>query len=323
MSSDALEPVLVAGAAGMVGSAVCRALAAAGIEHIAATRQAVDLTRQHDVAVYLAGTRPASVVLAAARVGGIHANDTFPADFIAENLMIQSNVLQSAFDCGVTRLVFLGSSCIYPKLAAQPIEESALLTGPLEPTNEAYAIAKIAGIKMCESFNRQHGTDYRSLMPTNLYGPGDNFHPEHSHVIPALMQRIHDAKEAGAASVVIWGSGAPMREFLHVDDLARAICHVLTVPATRYWADVPARESHVNVGTGVDVSIRELAELLAAVVGFDGDLVFDPSKPDGTPRKVLNVERIHALGWRASIDFMTGLEETYRWYVANRASART
>jgi len=296
-----LGNVLVAGAAGMVGGAVCRALEATGHEFVAATRAEVDWTDQAASRSYFERVKPDSAVLAAAKVGGIHANDTLPADFIADNLSIQSNFISAAHACGVERLLFLGSSCIYPKLANQPIAESELLSGPLEPTNEAYAIAKIAGIKTCESFNRQHGTDYRSLMPTNLYGPGDNFHPENSHVIPALI---------------------PMREFLHVDDLARAVVHVLGLKRELFWSQVSQRESHVNVGTGVDVTIRELAETIARVVGYEGKLVFDSSKPDGTPRKVLNVDRLAALGFRPSIEFEQGLKESYQWFLEHREDAR-
>lgn len=317
-----LGNVLVAGAAGMVGGAVCRALEATGHEFVAATRAEVDWTDQAASRSYFERVKPDSAVLAAAKVGGIHANDTLPADFIADNLSIQSNFISAAHACGVERLLFLGSSCIYPKLANQPIAESELLSGPLEPTNEAYAIAKIAGIKTCESFNRQHGTDYRSLMPTNLYGPGDNFHPENSHVIPALIRRIHEARESSAGEVVIWGTGTPMREFLHVDDLARAVVHVLGLKRELFWSQVSQRESHVNVGTGVDVTIRELAETIARVVGYEGKLVFDSSKPDGTPRKVLNVDRLAALGFRPSIEFEQGLKESYQWFLEHREDAR-
>lgn len=318
-----LGKVLVAGAAGMVGSAICRSLRVAGTEVVAATRADVDWTNQASAEAYFAHARPDVAVLAAAKVGGIHANDTYPAQFIAENIAIQSNFISAAHEHGVQRLVFLGSSCIYPKMAPQPIVESSLLSGPLEATNEAYAIAKIAGIKTCESYNRQYGRDYRSLMPTNLYGPGDNFHPENSHVIPALMRRIHEAKQADAKKVVIWGTGTPMREFLHVDDLAAATAHLLCLSPESYWAEVPQRESHVNVGTGIDVTIRELAEALKQVIGFAGELEFDSSKPDGTPRKVLNVDRLARLGFSAQIEFARGLADTYQWYLDNKKSMRT
>jgi len=314
--------VLVAGAAGMVGGAVCRALESAGHPVVAATRAEVDWTDQGAAHNYVEALKPDCAVLAAAKVGGIHANDTFPADFIADNIAIQGNFISAAHASGVKRVLFLGSSCIYPKLASQPIVESELLSGPLEPTNEAYAIAKIAGIKTCESYNRQHGTDYRSLMPTNLYGPGDNFHPENSHVIPALMRRIHEAREASAEEVAIWGTGTPRREFLHVDDLARAVTHVLQMPAEEFWSQIPERESHVNVGTGVDVTIRELAETLQRVIGYRGRLSFDASKPDGTPRKVLNVDRLAALGFRAEIEFEQGLTESYQWFLNHQHDAR-
>lgn len=306
----------------MVGGAVCRALERAGHTVVAATRAEVDWTDQAAAHSYVGRVQADCAVLAAAKVGGIHANDTFPADFIADNIAIQSNFISAAHACGINRVLFLGSSCIYPKHATQPIVESELLSGPLEPTNEAYAVAKIAGIKTCESYNRQHGTDYRSLMPTNLYGPGDNFHPENSHVIPALIRRIHEAHQASAEEVVIWGTGTPRREFLHVDDLARAVTHVLKMQAKEYWSVVPQRESHVNVGTGIDVTIRELAETLQRVIGYNGQLAFDTSKPDGTPRKVLNVDRLAALGFRADIEFEQGLRESYQWFLDHQHDAR-
>ncbi|MEM7219617.1 MAG: GDP-L-fucose synthase [Pseudomonadota bacterium] len=322
-SSEPLGRVLVAGAAGMVGAAVVRRLRKLEVETVAATRADVDWTDQAAAGAYFRAHRPDTAVLAAAKVGGIHANDTYPADFIAENLAIQNNFIGAAFAQGVTRLIFLGSSCIYPKLASQPIAESELLGGTLEPTNEAYALAKIAGIKMCESYNRQHGTDYRSLMPTNLYGPGDNFHPENSHVIPALLRRIDEARRSAAPEVVIWGTGSPRREFLHVDDLAAAVTHVAQLSRSEFWGHVPERESHVNVGTGIDITIRELAETVARVVGYEGALRFDASKPDGTPRKVLNVDRLSALGFRAGIDFEAGLRDTYRWFTEHQATLRS
>ena len=316
------ERVLVAGAAGMVGSAICRTLGEQGFEVLAATRQDIDWTEQSAAVAYFEKHNPDVAILAAAKVGGIHANNTYPADFIADNLAIQNHFIGSAHAIGVERLIFLGSSCIYPKLAKQPIVESELLNGPLEPTNDAYAVAKIAGIKTCEAFNRQHGTDYRSLMPTNLYGPGDNFHPENSHVIPALMRRIHEAKDKGLDEVVIWGTGSPRREFLHVDDLARAVAHIVQIDRQAYWSVVPERESHINVGTGVDITIRELAETLQKVVGFEGSLRFDSDKPDGTPRKVLNVQRLESLGFCASTEFEAGLVDTYQWFLANQHSMR-
>ncbi|MGK2915165.1 MAG: GDP-L-fucose synthase family protein, partial [Porticoccaceae bacterium] len=262
------------------------------------------------------------VYVAAAKVGGIHANDTYPADFLYQNLMVECNLIHGAFCANVGRLLFLGSSCIYPKNAPQPMTEEALLTGVLEPTNEPYAIAKIAGIKLCESYARQHGCDFRSLMPTNLYGENDNFHAENSHVIPALMRRFHDAKAALAPEVVVWGSGTPMREFLHVDDLAAACTHVMELSADDYASVTTPRCSHLNVGTGVDCSIRELAALIAEVVGYQGSVRFDTSKPDGTPRKLLDVSRMQRLGWRPTIGLREGLAATYAWYVAH-AQVRT
>lgn len=299
----------------MVGSAIVRALDAAGrYEIVTRARAELDLTRQADVEAFFASTPLDSVVLAAARVGGIHANDTFPAEFIRDNLSIQCNVIHAAHRAGVQRLLFLGSSCIYPRDAEQPIREEALLTGPVEATNEPYAIAKIAGIKLCESYNRQYGRDYRSVMPTNLYGPHDNFHPENSHVIPGLLRRFHEAVAAGAPEVVVWGTGTPRREFMHVDDLASACLHVMELDAALLHAHVRPRLSHVNVGTGADCTIRELAETLAAVTGYRGRLRFDPSRPDGTPRKLLDVSRLAALGWRARIPLEAGLRDTYAWF---------
>ena len=262
------------------------------------------------------------MILAAARVGGILANNTYPAEFIHENLMIAANVIHGAWAAGVRRLLQLGSSCIYPKHAGQPMAEDALLTGPLEPTNEPYAIAKIAAIKLCESYNRQYGTDYRSVMPTNLYGPGDNFHPENSHVLPALIRRFHEAKTEGRDEVTIWGTGTPRREFLHVDDMADASLFVLDLPQEAYAANTRPMASHINVGTGEDVSIRELAGLVADVVGFTGAVLTDPSKPDGTPRKLLDVSRLAALGWRARTPLREGIAGTYRWYLENADAAR-
>lgn len=315
--------VFVAGHRGMVGSAIVRRLQALGYDRIlTAGRDELDLTRADDVKRYFEGRRIDQVVLAAAKVGGIHANNTFPAEFIHENLMIEANVVHAAHLAGVQRLLFLGSSCIYPRLAPQPMREDALLTGTLEATNEPYAIAKIAGIKLCESYNRQYGRDYRSVMPTNLYGPGDNFHPDNSHVIPALLRRFHEATAAKAAEVVIWGSGTPRREFLHVDDMAAASVHVLELPPEIYWAHTQPMLSHINVGTGRDCTIRELAETVARVTGFQGRLSFDASKPDGTPRKLLDVSRLAALGWQATIELEPGLRNAYAWFLAHSGDAR-
>jgi GDP-L-fucose synthase len=315
-SRDLEASIFVAGHRGMVGSAVVRRLRALGYRRIlTANRDELDLTQQAQVQTYFAQHPIEHVVLAAAKVGGIVANNTLPADFILDNLLIQANVIQAAHAAGVQRLMFLGSSCIYPRLAPQPMREEALLTGTLEPTNEPYAVAKIAGIKLCESFNRQHGRDYRSVMPTNLYGPGDNFHPEHSHVVPALMRRLHEAKLANATEVVIWGSGTPRREFLHVDDMAAATVHVMELDAAVWQTQTQPMLSHINVGTGVDVTIAELAQRMARVVGFAGSLRFDASKPDGAPRKLMDVSRLAALGWRASTDLDIGLQETYAWFV--------
>ena len=302
----------------MVGSAIVRRLRALGYANIlTADRAQLDLLAQHAVRAFFAAQKIDQVYLAAAKVGGIHANNTYPAEFIHQNMVIQANVIHAAHGSGVQRLLFLGSACIYPRDAPQPMKEEALLTGPLEPTNEPYAVAKIAGIKLCESYNRQYGRDYRSVMPTNLYGPHDNYHPENSHVIPALLGRFHAAVQRGDAQVVIWGSGTPMREFLHVDDMAAACVHVMELAPDTYRAHTQPMLSHVNVGTGVDCTIQELAETLARVTGFAGQMVFDASKPDGTPRKLLDVSRMQALGWRASIGLEDGLRDAYRWYVEN------
>ena len=298
--------IWVAGHRGLVGSAIVRRLQAeAGHDLLLATREELDLTDQAAVDAFVAEHRPQQVYLAAARVGGIYANDTLAAEFIRDNLAIQTNVIHSAWRHGVQKLCFLGSSCIYPRLAAQPMNEDALLTGPLEPTNQWYAIAKIAGVKMCQAYRRQYGFDAISLMPTNLYGPGDNFDPLHSHVLPALIRRFHEAREAGAESVTIWGTGTPRREFLHVDDLAQAAVFLM-----RTYSD----EKIINVGVGEDISILELAQLIAEVVGFTGAILTDPSKPDGTPRKLLDVSRINALGWEAQIPLREGIEQTYEWF---------
>jgi GDP-L-fucose synthase len=312
------EVIYVAGHRGMVGSAIVRRLQALGyVNLITATHAELDLTDQAAVRAFFARRRINHVVLAAAKVGGIHANNTYPADFIYQNLMMQANVIHEAHRVGVQRLLFLGSSCIYPRLAAQPMSEEALLTGPLEPTNEPYAVAKIAGIKLCESYNRQHGRDYRSVMPTNLYGPGDNYHPENSHVIPALIRRFHEAVQTGATEVTLWGSGTPRREFLHVDDMAAASVHVMELPLETYRAHTQPMLSHINVGTGVDCTIRELAEIIARVTGFTGRLSWDTTKPDGAPRKLMDVSRLAALGWSAGIDLHHGLRGTYKWYVSH------
>ena len=315
--------IFVAGHAGMVGSAIVRRLQALGYRHITtATRAELDLTSQAAVQQFFATRTIEHVVLAAAKVGGIFANSTLPADFLYENLMIEANVIHSAHLAGIKHLLFLGSSCIYPRVVPQPMREEALLTATLEPTNEPYAIAKIAGIKLCESYNRQFGRDYRSVMPTNLYGPGDNFHPDNSHVIPALLRRFQEAAETAAPEVVIWGSGNQMREFLHVDDMAAASVHVMALDHATYAAHTQPMLSHINVGTGEDCSIRLLAETIARVVGYRGRLVFDSSKPDGTPRKLMDVTRLTALGWQASIPLEAGLRQAHAWFIEHRAQAR-
>lgn len=308
--------IFLAGHRGMVGGAILRRLQnVENADVITRTSQELDLTDQAAVRRFFRTERPEAVILAAAKVGGIHANNTYPADFIYENLMIEANVIHEAFSAGVGRLLQLGSSCIYPRAAAQPMAEDALLTGPLEPTNEPYAIAKIAGIKLCESYNRQHGVDYRSVMPTNLYGPGDNFHPQNSHVLPALMRRFHEARAAGAASVTIWGSGTPRREFLHVDDMAEASLFVMNLPQDVYARETEPMLSHINVGSGTDVTILELARTIASVVGFEGEILTDPSKPDGTMRKLMNVDRLSRLGWQARTGLREGIEGTYQWFL--------
>lgn len=317
------KTVYVAGHQGMVGSALLRRLTELdGVSLVTATHSELDLTRQSEVEQFFQDLAIDDVYLAAAKVGGIHANNEYPADFIYQNLMMECNVIHAAWKSSVARLLFLGSSCIYPRLADQPIDEAQLLAGQLEPTNEPYAVAKIAGIKLCESYNRQHGTDYRSVMPTNLYGENDNFHPQNGHVVPAMLARFHDAVVNQAAEVGVWGSGKPKREFLHVDDMADACVHVMNLSPDQYWRAANARMSHINIGTGVDCTIRELAESIAKVVGFEGEITFDTNKPDGTPRKLLNNQRIHALGWRARIDLEQGLGATYQWFLENESSLR-
>jgi GDP-L-fucose synthase len=309
--------IFVAGHRGMVGSAIVRQLSKQlDVTLVLAVRSELDLTNSVAVQAFMQLHKPDQVYFAAAKVGGIHANNTFPAQFIKDNLVMQSNVIHEAYKAGVQNLLFLGSSCIYPQLAKQPMSEDFLLTGTLEPTNEPYAIAKIAGIKMCESFNRQYGVDYRCVMPTNLYGENDNFHPQNSHVIPAMMGRFHEAKLAGSKKVVVWGTGKPMREFLHVDDMAEACVHVMNLPYDEFFAAVPNPMcSHINVGTGRDVTIAELAATMAKVVGFEGSVEFDTSKPDGTPRKLMDVSRLGLLGWEYSVELEQGLGMTYEWFL--------
>lgn len=323
MSRRLDDAIFVAGHRGMVGSAIVRRLESLGYRNlVTATRAELDLTDQTAVRAFFARQRIDHVVLAAAKVGGIHANNAYPAEFIAENLAIQLNVIDAAHRADVQRLLFLGSSCIYPREAPQPMREEALLTGPLEPTNEPYAIAKIAGIKLCESYNRQYGRDYRSVMPTNLYGPGDNFHPENSHVIPALMRRFHDAVQSGAAEVVVWGSGNPRREFLHVDDMAAASVHVMELDQAAWQPEGQPPRSHVNVGSGRECTIRELAQAVARVAGFPGRISFDASRPDGAPRKMQDVSQLAALGWHAGITLDDGLRDAYAWFREHASEAR-
>jgi GDP-L-fucose synthase len=311
------DKIYVAGHRGMVGSAIVRQLVAKGFNNIITrTHSELDLCEQSAVRDFMQAEAPDYVVLAAAKVGGIHANNTYPAEFIYQNMMMEANVIHEAYRSGGNNLLFLGSSCIYPKMAEQPMTEKALLTGVLEPTNEPYAIAKIAGIKLCESYNRQYGANYRSVMPTNLYGENDNFHPENSHVIPAMMRRFHEAKVNGDKEVIVWGSGKPMREFLHVDDMAAASIHVMLLDDETYQANTEPMLSHINVGTGIDCTIRELAETMKRVVGFENGLVFDKTKPDGAPRKLMDVTRLRGLGWNSSTDLETGLRATYLWYVS-------
>jgi GDP-L-fucose synthase len=324
MSSRRTEKIYVAGHRGMVGSAIVRALKKQGLTNIVTrTHAELDLTNQADVQRFFAQENPTQVYLAAAKVGGIHANNTYPADFIYQNLMVQANVVDAAFRSGVQKLLFLGSSCIYPRMAQQPMREDALLTGVLEPTNEPYAIAKIAGIKLCESYNRQYGqslgVDYRSLMPTNLYGPGDNYHPENSHVIPALIRRFHDAKVAKSPSVAIWGTGSPRREFLYVDDMAAASLHLMQLPKGLYEQYTQPMQSHINVGSGSDLTIADLARHIANIVGYTGQIEFDASKPDGSPIKWMDSSRLNALGWLPQINLQQGLATAYQDFVSHHA----
>ena len=309
--------IYVAGHRGMVGSAIVRTLQQHGQTNIVTrTHAQLDLTNQAAVQAFFEEEKPVQVYLAAAKVGGIHANNTYPAEFIYQNLMMEANIIHSAWRSGVQKLLFLGSSCIYPKLAPQPMREDALLTGPLEPTNEPYAIAKIAGIKLCESYNRQygqsHGVDYRSVMPTNLYGPGDNYHPENSHVIPALIRRFHEAKVSKAPSVAIWGTGTPRREFLYVDDMAAASVHVMNLDPAIYSAQTQPMQSHINVGCGSDITIAQLAQAVSQAVGYQGNIDFDPTKPDGSPRKLMDSSRLNALGWQAKVALEQGLMQAYQ-----------
>lgn len=323
MMNETKKRIFVAGHNGMVGSAIVRQLEKAkDVEIVVRSRKEMDLLNQQAVYDFFQNEKIEQVYLAAAKVGGIHANNTYPADFIYENLMIECNIIHSAHMANIQKLLFLGSSCIYPKLAEQPMSESALLTGTLEETNEPYAISKIAGIKLCESYNRQYGRDYRSVMPTNLYGPGDNFHPENSHVIPALLRRFHEAKLNGDKEVIAWGSGKPMREFLYVDDMAAATVHIMKLDETIYGQNTEPMLSHINVGTGIDCEIRELVETVAKVVGFEGSIKFDVSKPDGAPRKLMNVERLKSLGWSASVDLQVGLRLAYQWFIDNQDKFR-
>jgi len=313
---DKSDKIYIAGHRGLVGSAIVRQLEERGFTNLLMrTHKELDLTNQAQVQTFFKQEKPDYVILAAAKVGGIHANNTYPADFIYQNMMIEANVINSAYENKVKRLLFLGSTCIYPKAVEQPMHEDALLTGVLEPTNEPYALAKIAGIKLCESYNRQHGTDFRSVMPTNLYGINDNFHPENSHVIPALMRRFHEAKVNNDAEVIVWGTGNAMREFLYVDDMAEASLFVLELDEQTYQANTRPMLSHINVGTGKDVIIREMAETMKEVVGFKGNLTFDTTKPDGSPRKLIDVSRLSNMGWKYSINLEDGLKKTYEWYL--------
>lgn len=313
------DKIYVAGHTGLVGSAIIRQLEAQGFNNLLTrTHKELDLINQSQVQNFFDEHKPAYVIIAAGKVGGIHANDTYPADFIYQNMMIEANVMHSSYKNDVKRLLFLGSSCIYPRAAQQPMREDALLTDVLESTNEPYAIAKITGIKLCESYNRQHGTDFRSVMPTNLYGINDNFHPENSHVIPALMRRFHEAKINNAENVIVWGSGKAMREFLYVDDMAKASIFILTLDENIYHSNTKPMLSHINVGTGKDISIQEVAETMKLVVGYEGSVSFDTSKPDGPPRKLIDVSRLSSMGWNYTTELREGLEKTYNWYLINQ-----
>lgn len=314
--------IYVAGHNGMVGSAFLRRLQAQGVETITRSHADLDLTDQSAVRNFLRAERPDAVIIAAAKVGGIMANNTYPAEFIYENLMIEANLIHQSYKADVGRLLFLCSSCIYPRGAEQPMVEKALLTGTLEPTNEPYAVAKIAGIKLCESYNRQYGTDYRSVMPTNLYGLGDNFHPENSHVLPAMMCRFHEAAATGLPEVVIWGSGRPLREFLHVDEMVEGALFVQNLDADVYRANTESMQSHINLGSGAEVSISDLARLMADVTGYQGEIVFDTTKPDGTPRKLLDTSRLTAMGWHSKMPLRQGIADTYEWFKSNVADLR-
>lgn len=315
--------IYIAGHRGMVGSAIKQSLEKRkGLTIITRSHGELDVIDQHAVNKFFTTERPDQVYLAAARVGGIHANNTLPANFIYENLMIEANVINAAWRTGVQRLLFLGSSCIYPRLAPQPMTEATLLTGALEPTNEPYAIAKIAGIKLCETYNRQHGTDFRSVMPTNLYGPGDNYHPENSHVIPGLIRRFHEAKLQKSESICVWGTGTPKREFLYTDDMAAACTYIMAFDKSNYTEQTAPMQSHINIGTGDEVTIRELAESIAQVVGFNGQIEFDPHKPDGPPRKLLNVSLLNKLGWRAKTSLLDGLRLAYKDFCAKPIKIR-
>ena len=312
------DKIYIAGHRGLVGSAIVRHLEEKGCSNLLTrTHSELDLTNQMEVQNFFKQEKPDYVILAAAKVGGIHANNTYPADFIYQNIMIEANVINSAYENKVKRLLFLGSTCIYPRAVKQPMREDALLTGVLEPTNEPYALAKISGIKLCESYNRQHGTDFRSVMPTSLYGINDNFHPENSHVIPALMQRFHKAKVNNSKEVTVWGTGKAMREFLYVDDMAKASVFVLELDKKTYLANTQTMLSHINIGTGIDVTTRELAETMKQVIGFKGELIFDTEKPDGAPRKLIDVSRLSNMGWKYSVELRHGLEQTYKWYLKN------
>ena len=313
------DKIYIAGHRGLVGSAIVRHLEEKGCSNLLTrTHSELDLTNQMEVQNFFKQEKPDYVILAAAKVGGIHANNTYPADFIYQNIMIEANIINSAYENKVKRLLFLGSTCIYPRAVEQPMREDALLTGVLEPTNEPYALAKISGIKLCESYNRQHSTDFRSVMPTSLYGINDNFHPKNSHVIPALMQRFHKAKINNSAEVTVWGTGKAMREFLYVDDMAKASIFVLELDKKTYHANTQTMLSHINIGTGIDVTTRELAETMKQVIGFKGELIFDTEKPDGAPRKLIDVSRLSNMGWKYSVELRHGLEQTYKWYLKTK-----